>query len=44
MFEKEAEEYCTHQKLLEDVMGWFICGNSCYKKYLKNRKEIEIAE
>ena len=19
MFEKEAEEYCTHQKLLEDV-------------------------
>ena len=23
-------------------MAWFSIGPSCYKKYLKNRKEIEI--
>lgn len=25
-------------------MGWVFIGNSCYKKFLKNRKEIEVEE
>lgn len=23
-------------------MGWFFTGPSCYKKFLRNRKEVEI--
>lgn len=42
----EGGEYFTeYEGQLEESsdMGWFLVGNTCYKKFLKNATEIEAS-